>query len=272
MSATPDSRPSTRTRGTDALPAAARVAVPALAFWVAKALSTAMGESVSDWSIRAAPPVLAVLVGLVAFVAALAVQLTRHRYLPWVYWTAVAMVGVFGTMAADVAHVVLGLPYAASFPLCAALLGGLFVYWRRSEGSCDVHEVTTTRRELLYWAAVVLTFAMGTALGDLTAVTLHLGYPVSIVAFAVAILVPVLGYRLLHWDPVFSFWFAYVLTRPLGASVADWLGKPVAEHGVGLGSGWVGLALVALMAVSVATMRPSPDERRQSQPRRLKVR
>ncbi len=222
-------------------------------FWVAKALSTAMGESVSDWSIRVAPPVLAVLVGLVAFAAALAVQLTRHRYLPWVYWSAVAMVGVFGTMGADVAHVVLGLPYAASFVLCAALLGGLFVHWRRSEGSCDVHEVTTTRREVLYWAAVVLTFAMGTALGDLTAVTLHLGYAGSAGLFAIAILVPVLGYRVLHWGPVFSFWFAYVLTRPLGASVADWLGKPSVEHGVGLGSGWVGLALAVLMAATVAT-------------------
>ncbi|MDQ2755974.1 MAG: hypothetical protein M3Y71_05345 [Actinomycetota bacterium] len=274
MSATPDS-PTTSTRTMrDRKPATAadvtRVAVPTLTFWVAKALSTAMGESVSDWSIHAAPAVLAVLLALVAFVAALAVQLTRHRYLPWVYWTAVAMVGVFGTMAADVAHVVLGLPYAVSFLLCAALLGGLFAYWRRSEGSCDVHEVTTTRRELLYWAAVVLTFAMGTALGDLMAVTLHLGYALSVVLFAVAILVPVLGYRLMRWDPVFSFWLAYVLTRPLGASVADWLGKPVAAHGVGLGSGWVGLTLAALMALTVATMRATPW--RQIQPRRLKTR
>jgi len=244
---------------------AVRVAVPTLGFWVAKALSTAMGESVSDWSIRAAPAVLAVLVGLVAFAAALTMQLTRHRYLPWVYWTTVAMVGVFGTMAADVAHVVLGLPYAVSFLLCAALLGGLFLYWSRSEGSCDVHEVTTTRREVLYWAAVVLTFAMGTALGDLTAVTLHLGYAGSIGLFAAAILVPVLGYRLLHCDGVLSFWSAYVLTRPLGASVADWLGKPVAQQGLGLGSGWVGLALAALMAATVAMTT------RQSQPRRLKV-
>ncbi len=237
--------------------ALSRVAAPTVAFWVAKALSTAMGESVSDWSIRALPPVVAVLVGFLAFAAALAVQLRTGRYVPWLYWTTVAMVGVFGTMAADVAHVVLGLPYAASFLLCAALLAGLFAAWQRTEGSVSVHDVTTTRRELFYWSAVVLTFAMGTALGDLAAVTLRgltHGYAGSIVLFTAAILVPVAGYRLLHWGPVLSFWFAYVLTRPLGASVADWLGKPVAERGVGLGSGWVGLVLLLAMAAVVATM------------------
>ena len=233
------------------------MAAPTVAFWVAKALSTAMGESVSDWSIRALPAVAAVLIGFVAFAAALAIQLRRGRYVPWLYWTAVAMVGVFGTMAADVAHVVLGLPYAASFLLCAALLAGLFLAWQRSEGSVSVHDVTTSRRELFYWAAVVLTFATGTALGDLTAVTFRgitHGYAGSILLFAAAILLPVAGFRLLHWGPVFSFWFAYVLTRPLGASVADWLGKPVAERGLGLGSGWVGLGLLLAMAVVVATM------------------
>lgn len=240
--------------------ALSRVAAPTVAFWVAKALSTAMGESVSDWSIRALPPVVAVLVGFLAFAAALAVQLRAGRYVPWLYWTTVAMVGVFGTMAADVAHVVLGLPYTASFLLCAALLAGLFAASQRTEGSVSVHDVTTTRRELFYWSAVVLTFAMGTALGDLAAVTLHLGYAGSIVLFTAAILVPVAGYRLLHWGPVLSFWFAYVLTRPLGASVADWLGKPVAERGVGLGSGWVGLVLLLAMAAVVATMGRRGEE------------
>lgn len=239
-----------------------RVALPTVGFWVAKALSTAMGESVSDWSTKAVDPVLAVLAGFVLFVMALAWQLTRRAYRPWAYWTAVAMVGVFGTMAADVAHVALGLPYAVSFVLCAALLGGLFALWKRSEGTLDVHDVTTTRRELFYWAAVVLTFAMGTALGDLTATTLHLGYVASIVLFAVAILVPVVGYRRLGWGAVPSFWTAYVLTRPVGASVADWLGKPAREHGVGLGSGPVGLVLVVLLVVAVAV-----TARRESAPR-----
>ena len=229
----------------------ARVAVPTVGFWVLKALSTAMGESVSDWSIRALPPVVAVVLGFLGFVIALAVQLTRQRYRPWAYWLTVAMVGIFGTMAADVAHVVVGLPYAASFALCAALLATLFVVWHRTEGTLDVHAVTTARREWYYWAAVVLTFAMGTALGDLTAVTLHLGYGGAVVLFAVLVVVPAFGRRFARWDAVASFWVAYVLTRPVGASVADWLGKPVAEGGVGVGSGVVGAVLLLLMAVGV---------------------
>ncbi|MEO7058790.1 MAG: hypothetical protein ABI083_03665 [Lapillicoccus sp.] len=231
-----------------------RVAEPSVGFWVTKGLSTAMGEAVSDWSIRAMPPVVAVLLGFVAFAVALGLQLTRHRYLPWAYWLAVGMVGVFGTMAADVAHVVIGLPYAASFAVCAVLLGSLFLTWQRVEGTLDVHEVTTTRRELFYWAAVVLTFAMGTALGDFAAVTLHLGYAGSALLFAVLILVPAAAYRLLSWDAVACFWVAYVLTRPVGASVADWLGKPVHEGGVGVGSGPVSLVLALAMVVAVWVM------------------
>ncbi|MGC0369806.1 hypothetical protein [Microbacterium sp. SLBN-111] len=212
----------------------------------------------SDFSIRALDPVVAVLLGFVLFVVALAWQLTRRRYVPVAYWLAVAAVGVFGTMAADVAHVVIGLPYLASTALYAVVLAAVFVFWRRSEGTLSVHEVTTTRRELYYWAAVVATFALGTAVGDLTAVTFDLGYLPSIVLFAVLITVPVIGWRMAWWTGVFAFWFAYVLTRPLGASVADWLGKPASEGGVGVGTGWVSLALTAVMVVLVAIMQAAP--------------
>jgi len=149
---------------------------------------------------------------------------------------------------------VLGLPYALSASLYGVALAAVFLLWWRVEGDLSVHAVTTTRRELFYWAAVVTTFALGTALGDLTAVGLGLGYLPSILLFAAAILVPVLGYRLLRWNAVFAFWFAYVLTRPVGASVADWLGKPVAEGGVGVGSGWVSLGFALLMVGLVALM------------------
>ncbi|MGN7188401.1 COG4705 family protein [Microbacterium enclense] len=232
-----------------------RVPDPSVTFWVAKAASTALGEAVSDFSIRALDPVVAVLLGFAFFVVALAWQLTRRRYVPGVYWLAVAAVGVFGTMAADVVHIVIGLPYVASAALYAIALAAVFVLWRRIEGTFSVHDVTTTRREFFYWAAVVGTFALGTAVGDLTAVTLGLGYGTSIAAFAVAIAVPFLGWRFARWDAVLSFWFAYVLTRPLGASVADWLGKPVAEGGVGLGSEWVSLGLAAVMVALVAVMQ-----------------
>ena len=235
--------------------AAARVPDPTASFWVTKAASTALGEAVSDYSIRVLPPVLAVLLGFALFVAALAFQLTRGRYIPEVYWLTVAAVGIFGTMAADVVHVVIGLPYAVSSTLYALVLAAVFVTWWRVERTLSVHAVTTTRREVFYWAAVVGTFALGTAVGDFTAVGLGLGYLPSIALFAVLILVPALGYRFLRFNPVFAFWFAYVLTRPLGASVADWLGKPVPEGGVGLGSGWVSLAFAVVMVALVATMR-----------------
>jgi uncharacterized membrane-anchored protein len=231
-----------------------RVPEPSIDFWVTKAASTALGEAVSDFSIRVMPPVLAVLLGFACFVAALAWQLRSRRYVPSTYWLAVAMVGVFGTMAADVVHVVVGLPYAVSTGLYGVALAAVFLLWWRVERDLSVHAVTTTRRELFYWAAVVTTFALGTALGDLTAVGLGLGYLPSILLFAAAILVPVLGYRLLHWNAVFAFWFAYVLTRPVGASVADWLGKPVTEGGVGVGSGWVSLSFALLMVGLVALM------------------
>ncbi|MBN9155768.1 MAG: hypothetical protein J0I70_04485 [Microbacterium sp.] len=235
--------------------AAARVPDPTASFWVTKAASTALGEAVSDFSIRVLPPVLAVLLGFALFVAALAFQLTRRRYIPEVYWLTVAAVGIFGTMAADVVHVVIGLPYAVSSTLYALVLAVVFVTWWRVERTLSVHAVTTTRREVFYWAAVVGTFALGTAVGDFTAVGLGLGYLPSIALFAVLILVPALGYRFLRFNAVFAFWFAYVLTRPLGASVADWLGKPVPEGGVGLGSGWVSLAFAVVMVALVATMR-----------------
>ncbi|MGV8909511.1 MAG: hypothetical protein ACOH1Y_11055 [Propionicimonas sp.] len=235
-----------------------RVPDPTVAFWVTKAASTALGEAVSDFSIRVMPPVLAVLLGFAFFLAALVWQLRQRRYVPETYWLAVAMVGVFGTMAADVVHVVLGLPYAVSAALYGLLLAAVFLLWWRIERNLSVHAVTTTRRELFYWAAVVTTFALGTALGDFTAIALRIGYLTSIALFAALILIPVLGYRLLSWNGVFAFWFAYVLTRPLGASVADWLGKPANEGGVGIGSGWVSLGFALAMVALVALMRRRP--------------
>jgi uncharacterized membrane-anchored protein len=213
-----------------------------------------MGEAVSDYSIHVLPPVVAVLCGFALFVIALVVQLTRGRYRPWSYWFTVGMVGVFGTMAADVMHVALGVPYAVSTAFYSAALALVFLLWWRFERTLSMHDIVTTRRELFYWAAVVATFAMGTALGDLTAVGLGLGYPASIVGFAVIILIPALGYRFARWNGVFCFWFAYVITRPLGASVADWLGKPRGAGGLGAGEGWVALALVLLMVALVAFM------------------
>ena len=221
-------------------------------FWVIKALSTALGESTSDYLVHAINPVAAVALGFLFFVAALAAQFSVRRYIAWTYWLAVVMVGVFGTMAADVLHVGFGVPYTASSILYAVVLAVVFIAWGRTEKTLSIHSVDTPRREGFYWLAVVATFAMGTALGDLTAITLHLGYLASGALFAVVIAIPALGYRLLRWNAIFSFWFAYVATRPLGASFADYLGKPRSAGGLGLGGGPVALVLALAIVVLVA--------------------
>jgi uncharacterized membrane-anchored protein len=235
-------------------------------FWVIKALSTAMGESTSDYSVHRLNPKLAVCLGFVGFVVALVLQYSRHRYIAWTYWLAVVMVGVFGTMAADVLHVGFGVPYAVSSSLYAVVLAVVFISWQKTEKTLSIHSVDSPRREGFYWASVVATFALGTAFGDLTAVTFHLGYLDSGLMFAGLILVPAIGYRRFAWNPIFSFWFAYVVTRPLGASFADWMGKPRSFGGLGWGDGRVALALtiaifclVAFLAITHADVLKAPD-------------
>jgi uncharacterized membrane-anchored protein len=139
-------------------------------FWIIKGLSTGLGESASDFLVHSIVPELAVILGFIAFVVAMAVQFRQARYVPWSYWLAVVMVGIFGTMAADVLHVAFHVPYVASAILYASVLAIVFVAWRRTEGTLSIHSIDTPRREAFYWAAVVATFAMGTAVGDVTAI------------------------------------------------------------------------------------------------------
>ncbi|MGH9087543.1 MAG: COG4705 family protein [Acidimicrobiales bacterium] len=239
------------------VPGTLRVSDVTAAFWVVKGLSTAMGEATSDFLVHTIDPVVAVLLGFAAFLVALTVQFHMRRYLAWAYWSAVAMVGVFGTMAADVLHVAVGVPYPASTAFYAVVLAAVFGTWWWTERTLSMHRIDTARRELFYWGAVVATFAMGTALGDLTAYTFNLGYFPSAAIFAGLIVVPAVGYRWFRWNAVFSFWFAYVVTRPLGASIADGLGKPASVSGLGIGDGWValafGVAIVAMVAYLAAT-------------------
>jgi uncharacterized membrane-anchored protein len=233
-------------------------------FWVTKALTTAFGESTSDWLVHQVSPVVAVLIGFVAFCVALSVQLRSRQYSAWRYWFAVAMIGVFGTMAADVLHVGLHVPYSVSAGVFAVVLAAVFITWYRTEATLSMHSITTRRRELFYWAAVVSTFALGTAVGDLAATTLGLGYLTAAVVFAALIIVPAIGYRAFRLNAVAAFWTAYVLTRPVGASVADWLGKPTHNGGVGVGAGLVSLVLGLLIVASVvylaASRADTPDD------------
>lgn len=237
------------------------------AFWVIKGLSTALGESTSDYSVHAVAPQLAVVAGFVFFIVALVWQFKTGRYNRWSYWFAVAMVGVFGTMAADVLHVALGVPYLVSTILYAVTLAAVFAGWRTTEGTLSIHTVDSPRREAFYWATVVATFAMGTALGDFTSITLHMGYLPSAILFGALILVPAAGFRRLRWNPIACFWIAYVLTRPLGASIADGLGKPRTDHGLGLGAGPVAGAFAVLIVLAVAYLcLTRPDLQPQPRP------
>ena len=195
---------------------------------------------------------IAVCLGFIGFVVALSLQFWVRRYIAWTYWLAVVGVGVFGTMAADVLHVRFGVPYAASTVFYAVVLAAVFVTWQRTERTLSFHTIDTPRREAFYWAAVVATFAMGTALGDLTATTFGLGYFASGLLFAAVIAIPAVGYRRFHWNAIFSFWFAYVATRPLGASFADWMSKPKSVGGLGWGDGPVALALTIIIFCLVA--------------------
>jgi len=243
---------------------ALRVPLITAYFWIVKGLSTAMGESTSDFLVHKLHPVPAVFLGFIGFGVALLLQLAMGHYNAWTYWFAVVMVGVFGTMAADVLHVGLGVPYLVSALLYGMALAATFVLWQRVEHTLSVHSIDTFRRELFYWTAVVGTFALGTAVGDLTAITFGWGYFASVCVFAALILVPALGYRYGRWSPVFSFWFAYVLTRPLGASIADWFGKPTSDGGLGVGAGTMSavlsLAIFGFVAYLAATRRDVQPE------------
>jgi uncharacterized membrane-anchored protein len=245
----------TATRPTGILAqAASKVPEVTAVFWVTKALTTAMGESSSDYLVRAMLPQVAVLLGAAALAVALVLQLRAAEYVPWRYWLAVAMVGVFGTMAADVVHVGLGVPYLVSTIVFAVGLAAVFVLWFRCERTLSIHSIRTRRRELFYWAAVMATFALGTAAGDMLAVTFHLGYLAAGLVFSAALLVPAIGYRWFGLNAIAAFWTAYVLTRPVGASFADWFGVSPERGGLGLGSGPVALVLAVAIAALVASM------------------
>lgn len=217
-------------------------------FWIVKVLTTGMGEASSDYLIHTIDPYLAVAAGAVALAIALALQFYVRRYIVGVYWLAVVMVAIFGTMAADAVHF-LGTPYAVSTTLYGVALALIFLAWYRSEKTLSIHSIFTRRREAFYWSAVLATFATGTAAGDLTAYTLHLGWLASGVLFAVVIAIPALAYRFAGLNEVLAFWFAYVITRPLGASFADWVGVPRSLGGLNAGRATVSLALtVAIVA------------------------
>lgn len=224
-------------------------------FWVIKLLTTAMGESTSDFLVFHFNPYAAVIAGFVVFAVVLWLQFKANQYIPWLYWLTVLMVAIFGTMAADVIHVVLGVPYLVTTVTFAVVLAVIFFLWQKTEGTLSIHSITTSRREVFYWATVLATFALGTAAGDLAAYTFNLGFFSAGILFAIVFVIPGIGHRWFKWNSVFSFWFAYILTRPLGASFADWTGKTQHVGGLGWGDGPVAGVLALLLIILVGYLQ-----------------
>jgi len=159
---------------------------------------------------------------------------------------------VFGTQAADVLHIKFGVPYIASTAFYVVVLAVIFILWYRTEGTLSIHSIRTPRRELFYWATVLATFALGTATGDLTARTLNLGYLTSGIWFSIAFAAVAVAHWKFRLNPILAFWIAYVLTRPVGASFADYVAFPHSVGGLGVGHGPVALALTVVIAILVA--------------------
>jgi uncharacterized membrane-anchored protein len=224
-----------------------------LIFWVIKILSTTVGETGADY--------LAVNVGLgvlvtdaitgVLLAVALALQLRARRYVPWTYWLTVVLVSIVGTQITDALTDGAGVSLYASTAAFAALLAAVFLFWHRAEGTLSIRSIDTRRRELFYWAAILCTFALGTAAGDLATEALGWGFAIGTVIFGALIAVTAIAARF-GLERVLAFWIAYVLTRPLGASLGDLLSQPTRYGGVGLGTVYTSALFLVVIVGLVA--------------------
>lgn len=237
-------------------PATGSVRVPDATpfFWILKILTTGFGESFADLVQHHIGPKKALLLFATLLIGAVAWHMRQGRYRVWPYWLTVVLVANFGTVLADVLAFRLGVPLTVSNVVFAVGLAAVFLLWWRSEGTLSIHSVDTNRRELFYWAAVILTFALGTAVGDLSAGRLGLGYLGSGIFYIGLILLPALGYLKFGLGPVLAFWASYIVTRPLGASFADWMAFPENRGGLNLGLALVSAVLGVLILGLVALM------------------
>ena len=219
-----------------------------LMFWAIKILSTTVGETGADYLAvhvgLGANLTMAVMSGLL--IAALVLQLCARRYVPWIYWLTVVLVSIVGTQITDLLTDKLDVSLYASTIVFACALAATFAIWFGLERTLSIRSIVTTRRELFYWAAILFTFALGTAAGDLAAEALGLGFRFAVIVFGTLIGFVVVFYHL-GANPVLSFWLAYILTRPLGASLGDLLSQSQDYGGVGLGT--VNTSLVFLTVI-----------------------
>ncbi|HTW19572.1 MAG TPA: hypothetical protein VME70_05070 [Mycobacteriales bacterium] len=227
-------------------------------FWVVKVLTTAGGEATSDFLTRYGN-VVGGGIEVLEFAIGLLLQFSARRYRAFSYWWLAFSIAIFGTGIADFMHLDLHIPYFGTTLLWAAVLAAVFVLWHHAEGTLSIHSIHTRRREAYYWATVFATFALGTALGDYTASVLNMGYLGSAVFFGILIVLPGIAHWRFHLNAITAFWASYVLTRPLGASFADWFSKPQRIGGLHYGNGptaAICFLLVAALVGYLAVARP----------------
>lgn len=230
-------------------------------FWIIKILCTTVGESFADWINNSLGfgLVPTALIFTVVLAAVLGWQLRLDRYVPFVYWLSVVVLSVTGTLYTDILTDQLNVPLALSSSVFAVILAIVFGIWFARERTLSIHSIVTLPRELFYWLAVLVTFALGTAVGDWTLATTGWGPGVSVLLPAGLIVAIVAGWRL-GANAVLSFWLAYILTRPLGANLGDWLASPTADHGLGLGTALTSVIfLVAILATVAYLTRTRGD-------------
>ena len=236
-----------------------KVPLITLYFWVIKILATTVGETGADFLNfnLGFGLTLTSLLAAVLLAIALLIQFRQDRYVPWVYWLAVVFLSVVGTLITDNLTDNLGLSLYASTAIFAVALALTFFAWFRSEHTLSIHSITTTRREAFYWAAILFTFALGTAAGDLVSEQLGLGYALSGLIFGGFIAVITLGYYAFRLNAVFAFWTAYVLTRPLGASIGDFLTQAHKDGGLALSTTTVSAVFLVIIVALVTFLTVS---------------
>lgn len=233
-----------------------------LVFWVVKILSTTVGETAADylavdvgWGLLETTVVMAGLLGL-----ALLLQLSQRRHVPWMYWLTVVLVSIVGTQITDALTDLMQVSLYTSTALFGLLLVFVFVVWQHTEHSLSIRSIDTRRRELFYWLAILCTFALGTAAGDLANEALQLGFTIGVIGFGALIVAIMLAWRG-GMHPVLAFWLAYILTRPFGASLGDLLTQPVQDGGLGLGTFTISAIFLAVIVVLVARLQLASSSR-----------
>ncbi len=223
-------------------------------FWIIKVMATTVGETAADFlntNLHLGLSGTTLVMGIL-LVFALITQFRTKKYVPSIYWVAIVLISVIGTLITDNLTDNLGLSLWASSGLFAVALVATFFAWYKNEGTLSIHSIFTPRREAYYWLAILFTFALGTATGDLMAEKLQLGYFSSAVIFAVMIGLVVVGQVFLKLSPILSFWLAYILTRPLGASIGDFLSQSKDAGGLGLGTTTTSLIFLAgILALTI---------------------